>query len=647
MSVSDLKEYVKIQIKPNQIDDITRKGFVEIECDPITGDIISDNRTETVESKIEEMKEGVKEVINSEVDINLTGFDNQFKKLGQIGSQDVGKIVKVRGLINASGIIKPWFLEAVYICRQCLEPTRVIPQDPFKVTPPSICKTQTHGSKICGSFKFDLNTEESSYIDTRKISIQETPEDVSGQIPAWKNVLITKKSLLNKVKCGDYVYVIGIVKVRVKTGEESRFGETYIEANNIVVKRKELEVSELSKEDIEKILALSKEVNIYDKLIFNVAPSLYGLELEKESILLALVGGLNKNLGDITRRDCIHILLVGDPSVGKSQLLKSASNLAPSGIFSSGRGTSSAGLTAAVIKDEKDWVIAAGVMVLADKGIACIDEIDKMNPDDRDAMHTAMEQQTVDVHKANIHVSLNSRTTVIAAANPILGRYDQNKTIADNIKNLPVTLLSRFDIIFIIIDTVEKTRDELLVKHVIEGEEDHERIDRPLLKNYLIYAKQFNPILDEDAKAVIKKFYLESRTRQSPNDPIPITARQLESLVRLAQAHAKLFFKNKVDADDAKAAVRLLSESLHQTCKFQTSEADSSRVENPTSQKDKEKCMLDILTENHGELREDEWLEYCSKWSITKSEFMKYLIKLSDAGTIHETNFYPPTWTKV
>jgi replicative DNA helicase Mcm len=263
-------------------------------------------------------------------------------------------------------------------------------------------------------------------------------------------------------------------------------------------------------------------------------------------------------------------------------------------------------------------------------------------------MHEAMEQQTVTVNKANIHVTLMARTTVIAAANPILGRYDQNKTIADNIKNLPATLLSRFDLIFVIVDKVEKEKDELLVKHILEDEEEYQKIDRSLLKNYIIYAKQFNPVLTVEAKSEIKKFYLESRKRQSPNDPIPITARQLESLMRLAQAHAKLLFKENVDASDAEAAIHLLSESLRQTCKFQTTEADSSRTENPIGMGGKEMIMYDILVDN-GELKEEEWRALCAEKQISKEEFVRILSKLNKSGKIMQSGFSGmyPTWTKV
>lgn len=648
MDLKQLKQYAKDQTK-SSIDDALRRGYVEIECDPLVVKFIND-RSNIVEEEIETMEDGIKELTNNiPVDVNLLGFD--FRKLSKIGAADVGKIVKVRGLVTSTRDIKVLWDEAVFRCRECQETTNVIQLDPFKLTAPIRCEwAKKTGKGKCGGIKFDMVQGLGKCRNTIKITIQETPEDTSGQIPTLKNILIYKESLLHRVKCGDYVSIIGIIKLRVRTGEESRFGEIYIEANNLIVKRKDVEVSQLSQVEIDEIIALSKQPNIYQDLIFNIAPSLHGLELEKESILLALVGGSTKNQEDVNIRNCIHILLVGDPSTGKSQLLVAASNLAPLGIYSSGKMATSAGLTAAVIRDEKEWVIAAGVMVLADKGVACIDEIDKMNPDDRVAMHEAMEQQTVSIDKANIHTKLTSRTTVISAANPILGRYDENKTIADNIKNLPATLLSRFDLIMVVKDLVDEEKDKLLVKHILTGEEEGRvKINRRIFKNYLIYAKQFNPpalVSSDEAYCLIDEFYRKARKRQSPNNPISISARQLQSLDRIAEAHARLNFRNKIEVEDAEVAIRMISESLRQTCKFQTSQANINNVNSPMGKTDKEVFMMDILKEFGGVLEESKWKEVCMSRGIPEDEFPKLLIKIikTDPSIILSDNFYPPIW---
>ena len=650
MNEEDLKTYVQGRLTPELLNEAKRRGFIEFdfEGDTKAESEISDNSDVTVTEKIRIMEQAVKELAGIDIDVNLVGFENQFKKLSKIGSEDVGNLVRIRGLINAAGFIKPMFEKATFKCRKCNNIIELPQKDPFKIIPPFRCESKVLGSNgkqyKCANVKFDIDLEKSQYRDSQKLKIQELPEDVSGQIPVYKEVLVIKKSLLNKVKCGDYVNIIGIVRVRpCFTGQANRFGDTYIEALNIIIKRKEVDVSELSEDDITKVKELSKEPNIYEQLIFNVAPSLHGLTLEKEAILLAMIGGVKKELGDINRRDCVHVLLVGDPSMGKSQLLKSASGLAPSGYYSSGKGTSTAGLTAAVIKEDNDWLVFAGVMVLADKGIACIDEIDKMRPEDREAMHEAMEQQTVSVNKANIHTTLMARTTVISAANPILGRYDPYKTIADNIKNLPVTILSRFDLIFIIIDTTDEEKDKLLVKHVLGESTEFKSIDRALFKNYLIYAKSFNPVITEEAKKSIEDFYLESRRRQNPTDAIPITPRQLESLVRMSEAHAKALFKDKVEAEDSQCAIRLLSESLRQTCKFQTSEADINRVNNPLTKQGKEIIIMDII-EREKILGEDQWRELAIEQGIDEDLFDNTVMKLSNLGKVKVVSFYPKTY---
>ncbi len=649
MQEDDLKAYVKGQVKsPEHLSDIIHRGFIEIEFDPMAEGQISDNLTESVEEKLKIMIDAIKELTAESVDVNLIGFDSVFKKLSKIGSEDVGKLVKIRGLVNAVGFIKPMFEEATYKCRRCGNVVNLPQEDPFKLIAPMRCNAKRAGSKnSCGCFKFDLDLEKSRYRDSQRLKIQELPEDVSGQIPVYKEMLVLKKSLMNRAKCGDYVNVIGIIKVRPSvSAQTTRFGETYIEVINIIIKRKEIDASELSKEDLEKVKELAKQPNIYNTLVFNVAPSLHGMDLEKEACLLAMVGGVKKELGDINRRDCIHVLMVGDPSMGKSQLLKAVSGLAPSGYYSSGKGTSTAGLTAAVIKEDNDWLVFAGVMVLADKGVACIDEIDKMRPEDREAMHEAMEQQTVSVNKANIHTTLMARTTVMSAANPILGRYDQYKTISDNIKNLPVTILSRFDIIFILIDSADEEKDRLLVKHVIGRNLETTKIDRMLIKNYIIYAKSFVPVMTEEAEKEIEEFYMASRRRQRPEDPIPITARQLESLFRISEAHAKLMLKDKVDAEDAKRAVAILSESLRQTCKFQTSEADINNIENPLTKDGKERLLLDIL-ERHRILTEDKWKELAIEEKISEDEFKKMIMHLENFGKVKVKGFYPKTFAVI
>lgn len=608
-----------------------RSGFIELEFDDNTNDSIANDASIGLPA----LQEAVSEAIgNTEMDVNLLGFDDRLKKISALGANDVGRLVKIRGFVNAITGVKPMFKVANFRCRKCKEVTPCDQTDPFKLIPPLRCY-HGDGKHKCGGLKLDIDANMSEYIDSRQLTIQEEPEDISGQIPQTTQVLILKKSLLSsdKIKCGDYVNIIGVIKVKVHTSSNaSRFGSFYIEANNVIVKRKDPDVSTLLPEDIIMLKELSKREDIYELLIKNIAPSLYGLEDEKEACLLALAGGNYRKLLDINRRGLIHVLFVGDPSVGKSQLLGAVSKVSPLGFVISGKGASSVGLTAAVTKDtEGDWILSAGVVVLADRGIACIDEIDKMSPEDRVAMHEAMEQQRISIHKATIHTELPARTTIIAAANPSMGRYDSNKSISDNIKNLPVTLLSRFDLIFIIKDVPSQDKDTALAKHILQnGETKEEILDRNVIKKYIIFAKSLNPVMTKEASEYIWKIYPEMRSRQSENDPIPITARQLEALVRLSEAHARIMLREIVTMDDIKVAERILMKSLKQTC---SGDIDTIETGTPKKDTDKMTILINILREN-GELPQIEFQGLASEKGIGKEEFYKLLMKLINTNQI-------------
>lgn len=644
MNSTDLTNYVNGLLTSDVLRDIERNKKFDISFDPIS-------ESEIVEDSLEH-EETIKEAIRKklpdvECDVNFVFSEEfKFKKLDDISHNDIGKLVKIRGYINADSEVKPYYEEIIYECRECRNIMTIPQEDPFKVITPLKCtapKGKT-GKSVCGCFKFLVRYDNCKYIDRRKIKIQEAPEDVSGQIPRWKDVIIFKKSLLYKVRCGDYVEIVGMVKV--KSESQNRICTYYIEANNIIVKRKDVSVSELSPKDVEEIKELIKQPNIYAKLVNNIAPSLYGLELEKEAALLALIGGVKEENKEINQRDCIHVLYAGDPAVGKSQLLWAIHNLAPLGIYCSAKGVSSAGLTAAVLKDEEtkgDYVISAGVMVLADNGIAAIDELDKMKPEDRDAMNSAMEQQIVPVNKANIHTTLKSRTTVISAANPIMGRYDPNKTVGDNIKNLPTVLLTRFDLIFIVRDIPNKDRDLKIFNHILSSS-NLDVIDRDLMKKYIIYAKSFKPTLTQEAMNVLGNFYVDSRNIQMPDDPVPISFRYGEALKRIAQAHAKALFKTEVDADDANAATRILDASLNQTCKFQDGKRDINSKDNPATTKGGKEVVMTNILEEHGELKESEWIDLAYEQHISKEDAKLTILSLYKKRLLSQVEFAPPTY---
>ena len=374
----------------------------------------------------------------------------------------------------------------------------------------------------------------------------------------------------------------------------------------------EFEELQLSEEDEEKIVELSKDPQIYEKIIKSTAPSIRGYRQVKEAIALQLFGGASKQLEDETKlRGDIHILIVGDPGIGKSQILKYVSRLAPRSIYTSGKGTSGAGLTAAAVRDELGgWSLEAGALVLGDQGNVCVDELDKMRPEDRSALHEALEQQTVSIAKAGIMATLNSRCSVLAAANPKFGRFDRFKVLAEQI-DLPAPIISRFDLIFVIEDKPSVENDTKLADHILKIHQsntvDYE-IEPELLRKYIAYArKNVHPKLTDEANTVLKEFYVSTRNSNTEEQaPVPITARQLEAIIRLSEASAKIKLKDTVDKEDAEKAVKLQLACLREVgVDPETGEIDIEVMEGrtPTSKREKMQKVMEeiaILEQEYG-----------------------------------------------
>ncbi len=426
----------------------------------------------------------------------------------------------------------------------------------------------------CRSKLLDFVEKLSTFINYQELRVQERPEDLPpGQLPRSMDVNLTE-DLVDIARPGDRVSNTGIVRTRQEMiGSKGRLRsfELLMDANYVDVVGKEAEVVEISPEDEKKILELSKDPWIHRKLLMSLAPSIYGYADIKEALLYLLFGGSRKTLPDgVTIRGDVNILLVGDPGTAKSALLQYVSRTAPRGLYTSGRGSTAAGLTAAVLREKTGgMVLEAGALVLADKGVAAIDEIDKMRPDDRVAIHEAMEEQTVSIAKGGIVATLNARASVLAGANPALGRYDPYKLIAENI-NLPVTILSRFDLIFVVRDVPDADLDAKMSEHILtlhrKGMIPEEiPLKQDLLRKYISYAKKIVPILSEDAERELRDFYLKMRSvsgSSATDSPIAITPRQLEALVRLSEARARVFLRDNVSVDDARAVIRLMNASL-------------------------------------------------------------------------------------
>jgi replicative DNA helicase Mcm len=486
-------------------------------------------------------------------------------KVRDLRSIHIGKLVAIEGIVVRSTPPMQRIYKAVFRHDCGNEITVLVTGE--NVEKPSICQ---YCQKAGGSWKLEI--ERSLYRDFQRLVIQERPEEIpAGRMPRSIEIDVYDE-LVDSVRPGDRVVVVGIPQLRVPSIKKSKsIFSMYILANNIIVSQRLLEEIEITKEDEEKILLLARDPLIRRKIIASIAPSIYGLWDIKEAIALMLFGGTPKYLKDGTKiRGDIHILIIGDPGTAKSQLLQYVARIAPRAIYTTGRGATAAGLTAAVVRDKQtgEFYLEAGALVLADGGVACIDEIDKMREEDRVAIHEAMEQQTVSIAKAGIVARLNARTSVLAAGNPRYGRYLPNRSIAENV-NLPPTILSRFDLIFVIKDIPNVEKDLKLAKHITSTHKHHEEItpliDIDLLRKYIAYARKYvKPILTDEARRLIEEFFVEMRKKslEAPESPIAITARQLEALIRLAEAHAKMALKSEVTEEDAAEAIRLMKSML-------------------------------------------------------------------------------------
>ncbi len=540
--------------------------------------------------------------------------------LRKIRSEFIGKLVMIEGILVRSTPVKEKIAKARFLhctdegCHEFDWPDDEVVGE--YIEKPPLCP-------VCGkrSGQLQLLPEKSQFIDWQKIVIQERPEEIPpGQLPRSIEVVLTDE-LVDSARPGDRVAIVGVVRVRPDSISKKRvIYELFIEANHLEVSQKVLEEVVITREDEERIKLLARDPWVRKKIIASIAPAIYGHWDIKEAIALALFGGVPKVTEDGTRiRGDIHILIVGDPGTAKSQLLQYAARIAPRGIYTTGKGATAAGLTAAVIRDKAtgEYYLEAGALVLADGGVAAIDEIDKMRDEDRSAIHEAMEQQTVSIAKAGIVARLNARTTVIAAGNPKFGRYLQNRTLSENI-NLPVTILSRFDLIFILKDKPNPEEDRRLASHVLRVHKEADRI-RPeippdLLKKYVSYARRYvKPKLTSEAQKLLEDFYVEMRKigADNPEAPIAITARQLEALVRLAEAHARMALKNEVTAEDAEAAIRLMKSFLERAgLDVETGRIDIDVIMTgkPKSKQEKFSRILEII-----EQLESESDEGCAK----------------------------------
>ncbi len=591
-----------------------------------------------------------------ENNINRVRIDNipesQKLMIRDIRSENLSKFISVEGIVRQASDVRPQVVSAKFECPSCGNVLNIL-QVGTQFREPYRCSCGRKG-------KFRLLSKD--LVDAQRLVIEEVPETLEGAEQPKRLSIFLKEDLVepkmeHRTTPGIRIRVNGIleeVPILAKTGGQSTTYNIILQSNYITPVEEHFEELGISKDEEKKIKDLAKNPKVYDLLASSIAPSIFGHEKIKEALLLQLFGGVKKIREDGTKtRGDMHVLLVGDPGAAKSSLLMYISKAAPKARFVSGKGSTSAGITASVVKDEflRGWALEAGALVLANRGIVAIDELDKMSPEDRSAMHEALEQQQITISKANIQATLRAETTVLAAANPKLGRFDPFAPIAAQI-DLPPTLINRFDLIFPIRDIPNREKDEKIASHVLALHKDPKTIqpaiDLKLFRKYIAYARQnIKPQLTQEALDEIKSFYVELRNSAvaSPDEikPIPISARQLEALVRLAESSAKTRLSNKVTKGDALRAIDLLKFCLYQVgFDRETGQIDIDRISTgiTTAQRSKMVVVREIITDMdaHGlkSIPIQDIIEEAKSKGIEEDQVEDIIEKLKRDGSIFE-----------
>lgn len=573
-----------------------------------------------------------------------------------VGSEQLTVLISIEGMIRRITERLQKMTEAHYVCRKC-QNVYTIKQTSSTLIKPVMCD--------CKSREFEIDIEQSKFIDYQKLEVQEPIENLKGSEQANHLEVYISDDLVNTCSAGDKVIVTGVVKL--KPQKEANYNK-FIIANHLEKIDQEFEELDITPEEEEEIKQLSKKEDIFELLIDSIAPKIYGHEIVKEAITLQMFAGVKKQIGKQEFRGNIHVLLVGDPSTGKSEILRNAAVIAPKSMYVAGKSASGAGLTVSAIKDdfgEGGWTLKAGAVVLASGGIAMIDEFDKMEPEDRSSLHEAMAQSTVSVSKAGLYAKFRADTSILAAANPKFNRFDKVKNPIEQI-DLPFSLLSRFDLYFIIKDTLNRTLDIEMGRHIMDVQEAAQKLSTPnteltkeeiermeetvlpkidanLFKKYVAYARQkIKPTLTKEASDLILNYYIDLRDLGRRQGSYSATPRQLEGLIRLSEASAKVRLKTKIELEDAKRAIRIFKTSLEQTATdLETGKIDIDIITTGTSTSERQflKKILNIvkdLTSDGTPISYADLAETLEKQNIGKDKLSEAVTKLKKTGELYE-----------
>jgi len=660
----------------------------------------ADGLIQSPETIIKQGEEAIKELLPTdqieagcEIKLRIVNLPDGQKILrSKLRSEHLGQLVAIEGMVKKALDVKPMLIEAIFQCKRCYAVFK-LKQKGLTYREPDECPKEEGGcGRAAASTAFDLLSDPvkakskgaSQFLDFQKMEIEERPEILKPGTEPQKIEVHISKDIVGNVMPGDRVVVNGILKAVQKLTKfktKSTLFDLYVDANSIETEERAFEDIKLTDEDVKRIKKEAKNEKVFEKITQSISPSMYGLEKIKQAIALQLFGGVTKDeFKDGTkRRGEIHILLIGDPGIGKSELIQDAVQLSPRGVYASGKSSSGAGLTASAIRDEFSegrFSLEAGALVLASKGLAGVDEIDKIDEKDRGNLHEAMEHGRITVHKGGINASLPADCSMLAGGNPKYGRFDSYKSLAEQI-DLEPALLSRFDVIFKMQDMPNKEEDLNLAEHIVkthqlgemqknikfskkskftpkEIEKQMEMIDPPFerefLRKYVAYAKlNIFPVLTDEAMQLLADFYVTLRTQTENVEqsgkklPVGATPRQLEGAIRLAEASARSRLSETVDAIDVERSIKITIEFLKQSAS-EGGYFDIDMITTGISQ-DQRTRIIKIVgiqgelqnLQKSGTVNEDDLIIECEKSGMDRTKITSDITRLINEGRIFRT----------